>query len=217
MSITDMNQPLRFIWYNVLVRFVVLVCIGINVRHRQRLPFKGPAIIVANHNSHLDTMVLMSLFSPRLLQHIRPVAASDYFLKNKYLAWFSTNVIGIVPLDRTPVRGVDIFSGIHDALSKGQILIMFPEGSRGEPEKMVRLKQGVARVVEANPHVPVVPVYLRGLGKSLPKGEAIFVPFVCDVFIGQAIAFAGDRRDFTEVMGEALQDLSDEAPPAEWS
>jgi 1-acyl-sn-glycerol-3-phosphate acyltransferase len=57
-----MNSLLRFLFYAVFIRLIVLIILGLNARHRERLPKSGPAIIVANHNSHLDTMVLMTLF-----------------------------------------------------------------------------------------------------------------------------------------------------------
>ena len=172
-----MNSVLRFVWYNVIVRFVVMIGLGLNVRHKNRLPSKGPAIIIANHNSHLDTMVLMTLLPARLLPKIQPVAAADYFLRNKLVAWFALNIIGILPLSRKPKRGENLFAGVNEALEDEKVLILFPEGSRGEPEQMANCKHGIARIAEKNPDVPIIPIYLHGLGKALPKGEAIFVPF----------------------------------------
>ena len=57
-------------------------------------------------------------------------------------------------------------------------------GTRGEPERMQELKSGVAVLASKYPQVPVVPVFMHGLGKSMPKGTFIPVPFFVDVYIG---------------------------------
>lgn len=210
-------RVIRWLFFNIVVRFVVLVVLGVNVRHRERLPVRGPAILVANHNSHLDTMVLMTLLPPHLLARVRPVAALDYFLRNRALAWFALNVIGILPLQRgRGGRGDDPLADIDRALADDGLLIFFPEGSRGEPEQLAAFKKGIARLAERHPDIPVTPVFLHGLGKALPKGEALLVPFFCDVFVGEPLEWCGGRRAFMQQLEGSLHALADEGEFSVW-
>ena len=212
-----MNSILRFWFFLLVVRPLVLLVLGINIRHRERLPSAGPAIIVANHNSHLDTLALMTLFPQRLLGKLRPVAAADYFLSRRGLAWFATKIIGIIPISRKMRHSTgDPLKGCHDALDRGDILIIFPEGSRGEPENMTAFKTGVAHLAERHPRTPVVPVFLHGLGKALPKGEVLLVPFFCDIFVGAALTWPGARREFMAALDGAMRALAKEGKLPAW-
>lgn len=203
------SHILRWIFYAIIARFIVLFIIGLNVRHKQKLLLQAPAIVVANHNSHLDTLVLASLFPLKLLKLVRPVAAADYFLKNKFLAWFSQEVIGIIPINRASKisREIDPLDECYRALGNKEILLLFPEGSRGEPEKLSEFKKGIAHLAEHYSQVPIVPVFMHGLGKVLPKGELILVPFFCDVFIGDAIYWPGDKELFMKSLNEHFKIL----------
>jgi len=208
-----MTKTLRFLFFLLVVRPIILIILGLNVRHRERLPKQGPAILAANHNSHLDTMTLFSLLPMRLLPHIRPVAAADYFLRNPLLSWFSRNIIGIIPIRRKKEGDgakEDPLEPCHQALDRGDILIFFPEGTRGDPERMNRFKSGVARLCERHPEVPVTPVFMHGLGKALPKGEAILVPFFCDIFVGESLQWNGNVETFRTTMEEGMQELARE-------
>lgn len=215
-----LSRALRILFFLLIVRPVILVVIGLNVRHRSRLPAQGPAILVANHNSHLDTMVLMSLFPLSMLRLLRPVAAADYFLSTGLMAWFSTKIIGIIPIVRPTAepgaRAADPLAPVSRAIEEGSIVIFFPEGTRGEPEQIAKFRSGIARLAERHPEVPVVPIFLHGLGKILPKGEGILVPFFCDVFIGEAMKWGGSKDAFLAEVESRVLAMADSAPRPSW-
>ncbi len=188
-----MNCFLRQVFFCCIVKPIIFLLLGVSTHHRERLPKKGPAILVANHNSHLDTLVLMSLFPIAQLPKVRPVAAADYFLTNKWVAWFATKIIGIIPIQRAKVDRHP-FAAIDDLLVREGIVIFFPEGTRGDPEHLSKLKTGIAHIAADHPEVPIIPIFLYGAGKSLPKGEALLVPFVVDVQVGEPIFYGSKER-----------------------
>jgi 1-acyl-sn-glycerol-3-phosphate acyltransferase len=213
-----MVRLLRLLFWTLIGRPLILVVLGLNVRNLKNLPRSGPAIVVANHNSHLDTFVLMTLFPLSLQHRLRPVAAADYFLRNRVLAWFTLNIVNMIPLDRKRVgkRGEDPLEDCAKALAAGEILLVYPEGTRGETEALVKFKGGVARLKEQFPDVPVVPVYMQGLNRALPKGEIALVPVVVDVFVGEAVAWSGSRPAFTQALQESVTALAAAAPSRTW-
>lgn len=207
----------RFLFFAVFVRGVILVALGLAVRRRERLPLKGPAVLAANHNSHLDALALMSLMPLALLPKLRPVAAVDYFFATRARGWFATHIIGIIPLKRGRLaKGVHPLEACMEALDRGEILVLFPEGSRGEPEKLGQLKTGIGHLACARPQVPVVPVYMHGLGKALPRGSSVLVPFNCTVSVGEAHYGSGTHKDFMAVFETRMAALAAEETVPDW-
>ncbi len=203
-----MNRIIKIIFFAFIIKPIVFIVLGLNIRGKNNLPLVGPAIIVANHNSHLDTMVLMSLYPLSRLHKIRPVAAADYFLSNRFLTWFSTTCIGIIPLDRkVRTKKSDLFSACHQALDQSDILILFPEGTRGNPEKMSVIKKGIFHIVSERTDTQITPVIMHGLGRALPRGEALLVPFNCDVIIGDKLPLTTTSEKLVENLSHAFDDL----------
>lgn len=203
-----MNRILKVLFVVIIARPVVLLLLGLNVQNRQKLPMKGPAVLAVNHNSHLDTLVLLSLYPLSKVHKLRPVAAADYFLKNPLLSWFALNVIGIIPLERKGRIHSHYFDACHQALDNNDILILFPEGTRGEPEKSSQLKKGIFYMIKNQPvDIPVIPVMTHGLGRALPRGEALLVPFNCDVVVGDPLTRKEDSRELLEELSKSFSEL----------
>ena len=186
--------------FAALVKPFLALAMGLRVVGRDRLPDAGPAVIAANHNSHLDILVLMSLFPVRLLPRIRPVAAADHFMKPGALGWIARHLLAIIPIDRSGQGAEVALAPVRAALERGDIVIIFPEGTRGEPEVLAKFKRGASVLAAEYPDVPFVPIYLSGLGKSLPRGDWRFVPFVSEALIGAARTGAANA-------GEAMSDV----------
>jgi 1-acyl-sn-glycerol-3-phosphate acyltransferase len=217
MSRDPFTRLLRFLFFAVVVRAVILVALGLTVRHRERLPGDGPAVLAGNHNSNLDALALMSLMSLRLLPKLRPVAAMDYFYTSGLRAWFANNIIGIIPVKRgSGKEGGNPLQLAEEALDRGEILVLFPEGTRGEPEKLQAFKKGIGHLARARPKVPVVPVFIYGLGKALPKGSALLVPFNVSVTIGEALYGKASHDAFVASLEKAMTALAAEEKVPAW-
>ena len=162
--------------------------------------------------------MLLCLFPSKLLPKLRPVAAADHFDKGGFGSWFSRNIIGIIPIKRGGAsRTEDVLLGAKQALERGEILVVFPEGSRGEPEEMTRFKTGVARLVEAYPQTTVTPVYLQGSGRSLPKDAKLLVPFNTTAVVGDPLTWNGSHHGFVDELREQIEALKAQAPPMKWN
>jgi 1-acyl-sn-glycerol-3-phosphate acyltransferase len=145
------------------------------------------------------------------------VAAADYFLRTPFLAWFSLNVLGIIPIDRHKIsKGEDPLREIKLALAKGETIILFPEGSRGEPEELAPLKGGVTHLLKEFPELPVIPIFCFGLGRALPRGEALLVPFFVDLFVGESLRWTGSKSEFMQELQLTFARLADEADIDRW-
>ena len=200
----------KYLFFATIAKPFIKIVMGVNVQGGENLPLSGPAVLVANHNSHLDTLVLMSLYSSSKIVHIHPMAAADYFCNTPFKRFIFQKLIGIIPLKRNPFLQMhqDIFSQAKKALKEKEILIIFPEGTRGNDSHLQDFKTGIAHLTQGFPKVPVIPIFIHGTNKSLPKNEGIFVPFITDVYIGKAIFHKKeDNKKWTQALQEQVAQL----------
>ncbi len=200
------KKALRLLFTMTIVWPVIWLWLGLRIKHRHLIPEHGPAIVVANHNSHMDVFALLSLFSLRTQQQVHPVAAADYFLRNRWLAWFTLNILNIIPVTRNG-EDSDPLAGCEQALRQNKILILFPEGSRGEPGVLSPLKSGIWHLLQRVPESTIIPVWLAGTEKVMAKGNRIPLPLFIDVFIGEAITPHADKAIFMDALLQGLLHL----------
>ena len=93
-------------------------------------------------------------------------------------------------------------------IKEGKSLIMFPEGSRGNPGTISSFKKGIAKLLKENPSVPFIPVYLDGFGRVLPKNKILIVPLICKVRFGSPLfATTNDTRTTLEEVKKEILNL----------
>ncbi len=184
-----MRSILLWIIYRVILRNALKLFTGISFKNRENILYDGPCIIVANHNSHIDTIAIMAALPTKQLLKTHPVAAGDYFGKSsvKYkLSLYFINAL-LIPRSRPKEgeEGPDPIQMMIDVLDKGESLILFPEGSRGEPEILQKFKRGIGIILSERPEIPFIPIYFKGLGKVMPKGDPIPVPHLSAAIFGK--------------------------------
>ncbi|MXZ31298.1 MAG: 1-acyl-sn-glycerol-3-phosphate acyltransferase [Acidimicrobiia bacterium] len=138
-------------------------------------PLDGePAIFAANHHSHLDTPLLMTSIPEPWRHTLIVAAAADYFFPTRTKGAASALFMGAVPVERSRV-GRDSAAEVSDLVRRGWSLLLYPEGGRstdgwGQPFR------GGAAYLAHRCDVPVVPVYLAGTRRILPKGQLLPAP-----------------------------------------
>lgn len=176
--------------------------IGSGPTARQRIYF-------ANHTSNLDTVVLWAALPAELRHRTRPVAAADYWSHGRLRRAFGLGVLRAVLIDRR-IGGAAALDPLHAALSEGDSLILFPEGGRFPGPLPQPFRSGLYHLARAHPEVELIPVWLEGSGRALPKGVSFPVPVSASAVFGAPVAVTrNEPRDaFLARAREAVVALS---------
>jgi 1-acyl-sn-glycerol-3-phosphate acyltransferase len=157
---------LHVAWWS-LVRLYLAGWHRLEIRGREHLPSKPPFVLVANHASHLDALVLAAPFPWRLRDRIFPIAAGDTFFENATTAAFAATMLNALPLWRKHC-GPHAMQELRERLVEEPCAyILFPEGTRSRDGVMTHFKPGLGMLV-AQTSVPVVPCHLQGAFQALP-------------------------------------------------
>jgi 1-acyl-sn-glycerol-3-phosphate acyltransferase len=178
---------------------------------------EAPAIIVANHSSHVDTPVLMSVLPARIRHKAVVAAAADHFFDRRWKAHAWTLLLAAIPIERHRVnrRSADLAA---DLLVDGWSLVIYPEGGR-TPDGWFQEFRGGPAYLAVRTGRPVVPVHLDGTYRILPKGGTRLRRHPTRVTFGSPLTVAEgeDARRFGARIETALATLADETHTDWWT
>jgi 1-acyl-sn-glycerol-3-phosphate acyltransferase len=173
--------------------------------------FKGPALFIGNHTSHLDSSAMYMALPGRLRAKIFFGGAADrWFLKGRKglrnQPWFMSLVYGSFPLKRGGGRAALEYA--EWLIDRGCSIGIFPEGTRSSSGKMARFRAGPA-LLAVGKNIPVVPMYFEGLNRIRPKGTKEMTAGPATVLIGEPIRFAPgtDISQATDTLYRAVDSL----------
>jgi 1-acyl-sn-glycerol-3-phosphate acyltransferase len=150
-----------------LMRFLAWMLIHTGYRVRtidaDRIPDEGPAVLVCNHVSYVDALVIGAA-SPRPIRFVM----DHRIFRTPFLRWIfrAAKAIPIAPAKEDPFMMERAFVDIAEALHQGELVCIFPEGKLTSTGEINEFRSGIAKIVERN-KVPVIPMALRGLWGSV--------------------------------------------------
>jgi 1-acyl-sn-glycerol-3-phosphate acyltransferase len=175
-------DPRRSLFYRVcrnLLVGILLVWFRPRVRHRGNVPLQGAAIIAPVHRSNLDFA-----FTPFLTKR-------KVFFMAKEELWNSRSfgrlleVWGVFPVHRSGADRESV-KRAEEVLRRGELLVMFPEGSRRFGDTVDELLEGVA-FLSARTGAPIIPIGIFGSERSMPKGAKFPKPIGITVSVGEPV------------------------------
>jgi 1-acyl-sn-glycerol-3-phosphate acyltransferase len=186
---------------------LVRLALGAAVGFRVELDPDRQRVFVANHSSHLDTLLIWASLPTRLRARTRPVAAGDYWGRSAPRRFLAGRLLRAVLIDREG-GGRQALERMQEALAAGDSLLLFPEGTRGRSNVPQQFKSGIYHLCVGRPELEVVPVYLENLNRVLPKGEFLPVPLLARITFGvpAALGTAEDKQSFlNRLRGQVLE------------
>jgi long-chain acyl-CoA synthetase len=195
----------------------------IRVEGRERLAaIDGPVIFASNHQSNMDTPVIMAALSSRQRRRLAPAMAKDFFDAHFFpaahgrLAWLTNSILyclaalvfNAFPLPRREAGARQALRYMGELIEDGYSVLIFPEGHQTETGEIDRFRPGVG-MIGSRLDVPVAPVRLEGVDRVLHSGWRMARPGPVRVTFGAPIRLAGDNHEaLAKQVEDAVRALS---------
>jgi 1-acyl-sn-glycerol-3-phosphate acyltransferase len=183
-----------------LLAFVARLVTGAQGHWQGSPPKAEQRIYFANHQSHLDWVLIWAALPHELRSITRPIAARDYWTRSRFKHWLTREVFNAVYVSRERSAEEDPLEPLAQALRNGDSLVIFPEGTRSLKGEPMPFKSGLYHLAEQFPGVALIPVWIDNVQRVMPKGEVVPVPILCSATFGAPLQLqpGESKRDFLE-------------------
>jgi len=130
-----------------------------------------PALFVANHASHADTVSIIRALPPRIRSRLAVAAAADYFYRYTAIGWLASLLLNTFPFSREGAVRASL-ERCGELADRGWSVLIYPEGTRSPSGALLPFKSGIG-LLACGLDVPVVPVAVLGGHDVLPKGRRL--------------------------------------------
>ncbi len=197
---------IKILIHLLLLRPFVKLLFGVNLFGKENISGFENYIIISNHNSHFDILLLFYLIPVKHIAKTHPVAAREYFSKSKIVFHLVNYLFSPVWVSRGKLKAnIGFMDELRDILKIGHNLIIFPEGTRGSPGELQTFKGCIGKISEEHNDIPIIPVFLSGPERLLPRTSAIPVPLWNNVSISPPRLFEEASKVITESLEKTIR------------
>jgi 1-acyl-sn-glycerol-3-phosphate acyltransferase len=188
----------------------------LKIHGEEHLKQRESFAFVANHASHLDALCLMAALPWSHVQRTVPAAAADYWFQTIPGTVIAAGMLNALMMERKGNPRKSLVACRRVLEEPGNVLILFPEGRRSPNGELLPFKQGIGFLLAGTNH-PVVPAYLSGTQRALPRGRLLPVPHPISLHVGAPRRYAhvpAEREGFEQVTGDlemAIRSLRQQA------
>ena len=171
---------------------------------------KGPLLVIANHTSHFDTVIVLHTIGNKIRDKTAVVAAADRMYRDRIKGMLHSLRYNAFPITRGGGREALTYS--QWLTSHGWSLLIFPEGKRSRTGELMPFRGGPA-ILALGQNIPVLPIYIKGASDILPPGSPVSKPAPVLVRVGKPFEFPEDTTipEAKSAMEDAIRALIPES------